>query len=102
MKITKYSLWVGKGQNKHNVVCKTNTYCSNNATCTISFPEGLQVSFTLVNSDPDAVLAEWDIQSAVKSEQKPSINSSFIRESIINFKRAKKEFHTAFGWSGKH
>ena len=37
------------------------------------FPEGLQVSFTLVNSDPDSVLAEWDIESAVKREQKPSI-----------------------------
>ena len=40
----------------------------------VLFPQGLQVSFTLVNSDPDSVLAEWDIESAVKSEQKPSIS----------------------------
>ena len=33
----KYSLWVGKGQNKHNVVCKANTSCSNSATCIIYF-----------------------------------------------------------------
>jgi len=29
---------------------------------------GFQVSFTLLNSDPDLVLAEWDIESAVQSE----------------------------------
>ena len=39
----------------------------------VLFPEGLQVSFTLVNSDPDSVLAEWDIESAVKREQKHSV-----------------------------
>ena len=37
-----------------------------------SYHQGLQVSFTLVNSDPDSVLAEWDIEPAVKSKQKPN------------------------------
>ncbi|XP_074637198.1 GPI transamidase component PIG-S-like [Acropora palmata] len=32
---------------------------------------GLQVSFTLVNSDPDSVLAEWDIEPAVKKYLDP-------------------------------
>ena len=39
---------------------------------TSSCHQGLQVSFTLVNSDPDSVLAEWDIEPAVKSKQKPN------------------------------
>ena len=33
------------------------------------------MSFTLLNSDPDSVLAEWDIESAVQSESKPSLHA---------------------------
>ena len=29
---------------------------------------GFQVSFTLLNADPDSVLAEWDIEAAVQSK----------------------------------
>lgn len=32
---------------------------------------GLQVSFTLLNSDPDSVLAEWDIEAAVQKYLDP-------------------------------
>nr|XP_058955244.1 GPI transamidase component PIG-S-like [Pocillopora verrucosa] len=32
---------------------------------------GFQVSFTLLNSDPDSVLAEWDIESAVQKYLDP-------------------------------
>lgn len=32
---------------------------------------GFQVSFTLLNSDPDSVLVEWDIESAVKKYLDP-------------------------------
>lgn len=36
-----------------------------------SLLKGLQVSFTLLNSDPDSVLAEWDIEAAVQKYLDP-------------------------------